>query len=84
MGCQTEIAELIIKKEADYVLALKGNQGTLHRDVQDLFAYAQEIDFQAIAERSLILKTKKQIRSRTVQEKAVEVRKTPSKPVRTE
>lgn len=49
MGCQTEIAELISEKEADYVLALKGNQGTLHRDVQDLFAYAQEIDFQAIA-----------------------------------
>jgi len=49
MGCQTEIAELIIEREADYALALKGNQGTLHRDVQDLFAYAQEIDFQAIA-----------------------------------
>ena len=31
-----------------------------------------------ITERSLILKTKKQIRSLTVQEEAVEVRKTPS------
>lgn len=49
MGCQTEIAELITEREADYVLALKGNQGTLHRDVQDLFAYAQEIDFQDVA-----------------------------------
>jgi predicted transposase YbfD/YdcC len=48
LGCQTEIAELIIEKEADYVLALKGNQGTLHGDVQDLFAYAQEIDFQDV------------------------------------
>ena len=31
MGCQTEIAAKIIDKEADYVLALKGNQGTLQR-----------------------------------------------------
>ena len=27
MGCQTEIARKIISKKADYVLALKGNQG---------------------------------------------------------
>lgn len=49
MGCQTEIAKLIVDKEADYVLALKGNQGTLHNDVQDLFAYALEINFRDIA-----------------------------------
>lgn len=49
MGCQTEIAKLIIEGEADYVLALKGNQGTLHQDVQDLFAYAQEINFRQVA-----------------------------------
>jgi predicted transposase YbfD/YdcC len=49
MGCQTEIAKTIIDAGADYVLALKGNQGTLHRDVQDLFAYAQETDFKGIA-----------------------------------
>jgi len=29
IGCPTEIAKLIIEGEADYVLALKGNQGTL-------------------------------------------------------
>ena len=45
MGCQTEIAQVIVDEGADYVLALKGNQGTLHRDVQDLFAYAQETNF---------------------------------------
>ena len=28
MGCQKEIAAKIVAKEADYVLALKGNQGT--------------------------------------------------------
>jgi predicted transposase YbfD/YdcC len=48
MGCQTDIARLIVEQGGDYVLALKGNQGTLHRDVQDLLAYAQEIDFQEV------------------------------------
>jgi predicted transposase YbfD/YdcC len=37
MGCQTDIAALIIKKRADYVLALKGNQGTLYEDVKLYF-----------------------------------------------
>lgn len=34
MGCQKEIAKKIIEKEADYVLALKGNQGTLNEDIR--------------------------------------------------
>jgi predicted transposase YbfD/YdcC len=34
MGCQKEIAKQIREKEADYVLSLKGNQGTLHQDVK--------------------------------------------------
>jgi predicted transposase YbfD/YdcC len=33
MGTQIDIAKKIHKKGADYVLALKGNQGTLHEDV---------------------------------------------------
>ena len=33
MGCQRDIAAKIVAKEADYVLALKGNQGTLCKDV---------------------------------------------------
>jgi predicted transposase YbfD/YdcC len=37
MGCQTEIAKQIISQKADYVLALKGNQGNLLRDVEDSF-----------------------------------------------
>lgn len=37
MGCQKDIADAIIKKGADYLLALKGNQGTLHQDVVDFF-----------------------------------------------
>lgn len=37
MGCQKSIADQIIKAGADYVLALKGNQGTLHDDVRLFF-----------------------------------------------
>ena len=34
MGCQKEIAAQIVAQKADYVLALKGNQGTLFEDVK--------------------------------------------------
>lgn len=34
MGCQKAIAEKIIAKGGDYLLALKGNQGNLHDDVR--------------------------------------------------
>ena len=35
MGCQHEIAEKIISKEADYILAVKGNQGSLEENIED-------------------------------------------------
>lgn len=38
MGTQIEIARRIKKRKADYVLALIGNQGTLHEDVKKYFA----------------------------------------------
>jgi predicted transposase YbfD/YdcC len=41
MGCQREIAQKIVDKKADYVLALKGNQGSLRDDVE-LFAAEQQ------------------------------------------
>ena len=34
MGTQTEIAQKMVEKEADYVMTLKGNHGLLHEDVQ--------------------------------------------------
>jgi len=37
MGCQSDISEKIIAKNADYILALKGNQGNLHEDVELFF-----------------------------------------------
>jgi predicted transposase YbfD/YdcC len=41
MGCQREIAQKIVDKKADFVLALKGNQGTLQEDVK-LFIEEQQ------------------------------------------
>ena len=38
MGTQTKTAEKIRSKRADYVLALKGNQGTLFEDVKEYFS----------------------------------------------
>lgn len=38
MGTQTEIAKQIVTKKGDYVLAVKGNQPTLHQDITDYFA----------------------------------------------
>jgi predicted transposase YbfD/YdcC len=38
MGCQKEICESILEKEADYCIALKGNQPILHQTAMDLFA----------------------------------------------
>ena len=37
MGCQTEIVRLIRKRQGDYVLGLKGNQGTLYEDAKQYF-----------------------------------------------
>ena len=41
MGCQRDIAQKINDKKADYILALKGNQGTLLQDVE-LFVREQK------------------------------------------
>ena len=49
MGAQRKIAIEIIHQGADYLLALKGNQETLHDDVRSFFedpdslTYAQEL-----------------------------------------
>ncbi|MCP4427568.1 MAG: ISAs1 family transposase [Chloroflexi bacterium] len=48
MGCQTDIAEQIVDQDGDYVLSLKGNQGHLHKGVQEMFAYFEKIDFAEI------------------------------------
>lgn len=45
MGCQTKIAEQIVAQGGDYVLALKGNQGTLATEVEEAFIDADARDF---------------------------------------
>jgi len=45
MGCQREVAAQIIAQEADYVLSLKGNQGLLHEEVAEYFAWAERTNF---------------------------------------
>jgi predicted transposase YbfD/YdcC len=46
IGCQRDIARTIIDKKADYILALKGNQGTLRDDVEVFVAEQKAKDFQ--------------------------------------
>jgi len=45
MGCQRAIAQKIVDKKADYILALKGNQGALRRDVELFVAEQNAKDF---------------------------------------
>lgn len=40
MGCQKEHVRKIREKDADYVLALKGNQGCFHKEVEEFFTEA--------------------------------------------
>src|SRR5216684_117739 len=44
MGCQRDIATKIIEKKADYIVALKGNQGTLREDVEVVVESRREIN----------------------------------------
>ena len=45
MGCQRDIAQKVLDKKADYVLALKGNQGSLREDVELFVAEQQAAGF---------------------------------------
>ena len=48
MGCQTKIAREICSAGADYVLALKGNQSTLHDEVNIFLEGAGAGDFEGV------------------------------------
>jgi predicted transposase YbfD/YdcC len=45
IGCQAEIAEKIVEGKADYVLAVKANQPTLHEGIVEFFLGHMEDDF---------------------------------------
>jgi predicted transposase YbfD/YdcC len=51
MGCQTEIAQKIVDAGADYVLAVKRNQPTLHEGIKDFFDDHLEDDFARVKAR---------------------------------
>lgn len=45
MGCQKGIAKKIIKKGADYLLAVKGNQPNLYKEIIDMFEKVNQQEF---------------------------------------
>ena len=45
MGCQKKIASKIISGGADYILALKGNQGNICKEVTDFFEKIKQPEF---------------------------------------
>jgi predicted transposase YbfD/YdcC len=48
MGCQKEIAKVIISNEADYLLMVKDNQSNLHDEIQNYFDQAELIKFDGV------------------------------------
>lgn len=46
MGCQKEMAQTILDRGADYLLAVKENQGRRCEDIRDLFEGAEEADYE--------------------------------------
>jgi len=40
MGCQVDVAQAVRDQRGDYMLAIKDNQPTLHRETQELFDWA--------------------------------------------
>ena len=46
MGCQRAIAKQIVEAGGDYVLALKGNQGTLSKQVEHTFEKADQTGYE--------------------------------------
>jgi predicted transposase YbfD/YdcC len=48
MGCQKAIAEKIVDQGGDYVLALKGNQGTLAEQVEEAFVDADARNYEGV------------------------------------
>ena len=49
MGCQETIAKTIVSQGADYVLAVKKNQKTLHEEISDYFLTALDHNFKNVA-----------------------------------
>ncbi len=63
MGCQKEIARLLINKGADYVFNLKANHENLFHEVQDFFIQAEANNFEGFSINYCETKTKNHGRS---------------------
>lgn len=59
MGCQKSIAQDIVDGGGDYVLAVKGNQPTLHTALQEYFLKLHETDFADADVRRWVTREKK-------------------------
>ena len=49
MGYQKNIAQQVVEKGADYLLAVKANQGELHENIKDLFACGERTGWDGVA-----------------------------------
>ena len=80
MGCQRDIAQRVIDKKADYVLALKGNQGSL-RDDAELFVTEQKASgfVDCLSSRSSSLGRRLRRRSWMIQSESAKRRKAENK-----
>ena len=56
MGFQQRTADRIVREKGDYVFSLKGNQGTLHKDVKEYFE-GVDFDKPKPADRNVIFDT---------------------------
>ena len=70
MGCQVDIAETIIDLEANYILALKGNQPDFYESVTEYFKWAREDE---IEKKSLMSYTYQQGEHGRITRRTVEV-----------
>ncbi len=57
-GCQTDIVEKIRTCEGNYVIALKGNQGTLLAEAENFFTQAREVSYEGAHCASLTIREK--------------------------
>ena len=57
MGCQTNIAQVIVENGGDYILAAKENQPTLYADLQESFPDAQDTENRPIDNQPLPLES---------------------------
>ena len=64
MGCQRQIAQQILDQGGDYVLGLKGNQETLHQEVQHSFTLAQQDDGAGVSQAETVGKGHGRIETR--------------------